>query len=152
MKTYQIVLVVISLIIGVCALVLWNAFKIKREFVVLYQPNLNFCFLVDDRYELDIDKNSVKYSGGKNSGHLQFLRSSLTKNYQKVEINGFYGSYAKMKNKRIYEYEINDTFIVRDEYENVEKSIVNLVPYRDDCIKIMHKFKNHKKIFEEVPK
>ena len=131
-------------------IVSYNAFNRKRSFIVLYNTELRFCFLIGDGYKYDVQDRSFTYGGGKNKGHMSLISSELSSDFARVKINGFKGSYKKSKNKRVYEYQLNSSYILRDVFVNAENMPVNLVPYREECSKIKSNFKNHIKIFEGV--
>lgn len=150
MKTKTIVLIIIVAVISVLGIVSFNAFKTPRHFTVLVNDKLNICFLVDDRYKVEIEKYSFKYSGGKNSGLMTLEKSQLSSDINEVEMNGFKAGYKKSKNLRVYEYKLSQKYILRDKFVNAGKMPVNLVPYRDECLKIKEKFSNHIQIFKEA--
>ena len=146
MKTKWIVIVIVFISLGVSVFVAWNMLSTKRNFTVLYNDTYNFCFLVDDRYQIQMG-NTLTYRGVKSFGEINLINSDLSKNAQHIDINGFKGTYQKRKNERVYEYQISDSVILQDVFVNADKSIVNLVPYRDECHKIMTQFEKHQKIF-----
>ena len=150
MKQKYIVSIVITVILLVCSYIAWMGLSAKREFVVLHNTHLDFCFLVDNRYKLDITEKGFKYQGGKNSGDIQLIKAALSSDIVRVEINGFKGGYKKVKNIRYYEFQLNEDYILRDTYRNHEKTIVNLVPYRIECSKIKQNFKKHLEIFGRI--
>lgn len=152
MKTSKIIIVIVIIIGIVLGVVAWNAFRIKHKFVVLYNTSMDFCFLVDDRYKLALFTDHFEYTGGKNKGIITIENQKLSENILKVNINGFMGGYRKLKNKRIYEYQLFDQYKLVDVFENASKMPVNLVPYRKNCKKIMTNFKNHIEIFKGVDK
>ncbi|MAX66839.1 MAG: hypothetical protein QF441_10290 [Bacteriovoracaceae bacterium] len=149
MKTYKIVLSLAVAVFLVLSVVLVQAFKTERNFVVFYNQELNFCFLVDDRYSYELDKTFFRYWGGKNKGKIELLNDKLSKDLKKVNLNGFLAGYKKSKNNRHFEYELNQEYKLVDNFINASKSPVNLVPYRKECKKIMQNYKNHKEIFKE---
>lgn len=146
-KTIWIVLPFVLLTAMVLAVVAWNAFHSKREFIVLYNKELNFCFLIDDRYKYEVLDNAFIYSGGKNEGRIELIKASLSDDILKVNINEFNAGYKKTNRKRIYEYEVENGYILRDTFRNISMSPVNLVPYKSSCEKIKSNFKKHREIF-----
>ena len=147
MKTSTIVSVLISIEIVVITIVAIQACKVKREFVVLFNNHLNFCFLVDDRYTLEIKDTEFTYVGGKNSGVIKLVKGGIDPKIKRQKLNGFVGAYKKEKNLRYFEYKLNENYILTDSFIHAEKSPVNLVPYREDCSKIKNNFKKHNEIF-----
>ena len=97
--------------------------------------------MVHDGYKLELLPRSFKYSGGKNSGHMKLISGSFSSDVSQTPMNGFEAGYKKHKNTRIFEYKINTQFILRDTFENRQNMPVNLVPYRENCDKIMKNFK-----------
>ena len=147
MKTSTIVGVLVAVVASVLFIVAFQAFYVKRTFVVYYNGHLDFCLLVDDRYAVEYQNNILKYSGGKNSGEISLFKGSLDSNLKRQRINGFEGGYKKSKNLRHYEYKLNEEYVLVDRFVNAQKSPVNLVPYREECYKIKNNFKVHKEIF-----
>lgn len=147
MKTSSIVVIIVGVTLGLVLMIAWNALRVKREFVVLYNDELKFCFLVDEGTQYDIGRESFSYWGGKNKGHMQLMKGEISKDFVKVMLNGFQTGYKKIKNKRIYEYSLGQSVKLRDVFVNRENMPVNLVPYRESCTKIKSNFKNHIKIF-----
>jgi len=129
--------------IVVISIILLNAFTEKRDFKVYYGEKSKICFLVDNRYEVKLIDGGFDYTGNKNIGSIRLKEGQLSKEALPVNINGFRSGYYKEVNKRIYEYILNDNEVLVDIYENIEKIPVNLVPYREECEKIMQKFTNH---------
>lgn len=147
MNKKVIVGILVGIILTLCLYIAWNGLRTKRNFIVLFNKKLNFCLLVDDRYKFKLGESSLSYSGGKNSGELSLIQAGISQDAIKVNINGFKAGYKKLKNVRVYEYQLSENFIIRDNFINKEKSIVNLVPYRIECSKIKNNFKNHIEIF-----
>ena len=104
MKTKSIVLILIIAVASVLGVVSYNAFQTPRSFKVLFNDKYDFCLLVDNRYQLKIKEDEIRYSGGKNSGLLTLENRSLSDKVHQVNINGFKSGYRKVKNLRIYEY------------------------------------------------
>lgn len=149
MKTKYIFISLALFLALIISLVLWNAFRVKRNFTLLKSVRFDFCILVDDRYSFSSDSRSLKYKGGSNHGHIELIKSGLSKDIIKSQIGDFEAGYKKIKNFRIYEYKLSDTYILRDTFENVKKMPLNLVPRRIDCPKIEEKFKVIKNIFTQ---
>jgi hypothetical protein len=150
MKKKHLIIIIVTVIFLLCSYIAWLGLSAKRDFVILYNTKLNFCFMVDNRYKLEISDESFKYRGGKNSGHIQLIKAGLSSDIVKVEMNGFKAGYKKVKNIRYYEFKLNDDYILRDSYQNLEKTIVNLVPYGIECSKIKQNFKKHLEIFGRI--
>jgi hypothetical protein len=147
LKTSTIVGVLIAVVASVLFIVAFQAFYIKRTFVVYFNGHLDFCLLVDDRYNVSYENSILKYSGGKNSGEITLFKGSLDSMLKRQKFNGFEGGYKKSKNLRHYEYKLNDDYVLVDRFVNAQKSPVNLVPYREECPKIKNNFKVHQEIF-----
>jgi len=148
---FKIVLLFIIISALVISIVVRNAFKIQRDFALYYNTNLGFCFLIDDGYQLEFFDKSFIYRGGKNRGDMQLVKADLSSDIIKVNINGFDSGYKKLKNFRIYEYRLLKGYILRDNFEIVQRMPVNLVPYKKEaCDRIKLKFKKHIKIFKGV--
>ncbi len=149
-KTWVIVSIFAFIAILVLGVVSWNALRVDRKFVILHNPKLNFCYIVDDGLQYQINNRSFTYRGYKNNGKVELLERGLAQDLQKVDINGFKSGYKKLKNFRIYEYQLNDSYVLRDTFEVIESMPLNLVPYRETCDKIKEQFKNHIEIFQGV--
>ncbi len=147
MKTKKLIFILVLSVLAVCSLVLWNALSIKHNYTVYFNPDLGFCFLVDERYTVKNSNDEFSYMGGKNSGEMKVHQRGLFDKSQKININGFKGSYRKAKNIRIYEYLINDGLVLEDRFVNADRGVVNLVPYRDECQAILEKHPNQIQIF-----
>ena len=114
MKTKSIVAVIVLVILSVMGLVAWNAFSVKREFVVLYNTQHEFCFLLDDGYKYSIQKDGLTYSGGKNSGEIKLLKGELSPGFNKVGINGFVSGDKKLKKLRVYDFILGNGYKLVD--------------------------------------
>lgn len=124
--------------------------KVDRDYVVLYAPTFDICFLVDQvSYQFEVQDNSIHYSTGKKIGHIQLLKQQLSNDILKTGMNGFEGGYKKFKNVRRFEYKLNDEYILRDDFQNVSMGLANLVPYKNNCQKIMKTYPKVQKIFTE---
>lgn len=105
--------------------------------------------MADSSLKIDYHTDYIVYSGGKNQGVLRLKKGTLNETAYKVKNNGFESSVNKMKNKRVFEYKLNDEFILEDTFTYAAKSPLNLVPYRDECESIYQKFPKHQVIFKE---
>lgn len=150
MKTRNLLIVLILVVVGICSLVLWNALRIKHTYTVYINSEYGLCLLVDERYQVEVSPTALTYHAGKNTGTMNIAQSGLNKDAQKIDINGFKGSYRKQKNQRIYEYLLNDKFTLVDVFENAERGYVNLVPYKDECQAIIKKHPKTENIFTGV--
>lgn len=150
MKTSHIIATMLLVVSSVLGLVLWNAFKVERTFTVLYNHKLGICFLLDNGYQYHIRPNTLAYGGGKNSGEIKLVQGNLNPSYKFIDVNGLQASYMKRKNQRVFEYKLNADLKLVDHFVNAQKMPVNLVPYRDECQKIMKNFKEHVEIFKGV--
>ena len=147
MKTKNLILILVLSVTSVCSLVLWNALSIKHEYTVYFNHDLNICFLVDERYTVKNSNDEFGYKGGKNFGEMKIHQRALFDKSQKININGFKGSYRKAKNIRIYEYLLSDGIVLEDRFVNADRGVVNLVPYRNECQAILAKHPNQIEIF-----
>jgi hypothetical protein len=147
MKTKYIILIIILVLASVFSIVLWNAFKGDRNFVVLESVKHNFCILIDNRYKYSYADGILSYTGGKNSGKMEIHESGISKDISLARIGDFSGGYKKLVNFRVYEYLLSDKVVLRDTFEIIQKIPVNLVPLRYDCDKIKQNFKKHVQIF-----
>ncbi len=134
------ILIIISL--SIIAIISFNAFNTTRTISVYRLKDSNICFLVPSTIKTQITNNGFKYQGGKNYGHIQVLNQGLSPKYLKAKINEFEAGYYKNVNVRNYEYKIDDSRIIRDEFVYIKKSPLNLVPYKINCEKFV---KHHKK-------
>ena len=149
MKTRNIIIILLLLLACVLGIISWSVFNLKKTYVVLNATKYNFCILLDDRYRYQISDNRLSYTGGKNVGVMELTRRELSRDMAKSRIGDFKAGYKKMKNYRIYEYQISDDIILVDTFEYAKKKPINLIPLRIDCEKINTKFKQHVEIFEE---
>lgn len=131
----------------VIIIVMNNKLGVKRSFVVMSVKGTEACFLVDDAYKVTFNKDSIEYANGKNSGTLTVHHRPISSDFHATTINDLPAAYKKLKNKRIYEYEVAPNFIIKDVFVFVDKSSVNLVPYKETCEKIKLNFKQHREIF-----
>ena len=149
MKSSHIIITLFSLVVIVLSLVLYNAFNAKRNFVVLTADNYEVCFLLDTGYQYELTPKGFRYWGGKNSGNIEFAPGRLSSNVLPIENNGMKAGYQKLINKRIFEYEVSQNYLIQDTFVNAGRMPVNLVPYYQVCDKIKDQFKKHIPIFGE---
>ncbi len=141
MKDKLVYLGIFSTLIIVLVWVFYLAFTEPRDFRLFVINDGRACFLVDIRYDIKTDDQAIYYSGKKNSGVLTLHKRKVAGTMTNAQINGLVSGYEKIKNKRIYEYQINPDFIIRDEFVFAGKSPLNLVPYVNECktLKELHK-------------
>lgn len=151
MKTSSIVIILVVVVLGIMGFITFQAFKTERNFVVYHSQAGNFCLMVDDFYQVENTATEFRYRGGKNSGVMTIKQQDgFSEGMTAAPNNGFNAAYRKLKNTRIFEYQLGPGLYLHDEFLFAKKAPVNLVPYRDDCEKIMKKFKQHQVIFSEV--
>lgn len=126
------------------SVIIYNAFGFKRKFTVLVSEKYNFCFLVNSDLSYELTPSGFTYRGGKkNRGEFTLSRDGFLADANRVEINSFQAAYKKEKNLRTYQYLLaDDGLILTDRFVYATKSPLNLVPYRQDCLKIRGNYKN----------
>jgi len=142
MSNKGIIAILVTTSLSIIAVIAFQVFSTDRSLTVYSVKNSNICFLVPNTIKVELTENGFKYSGGKNYGHIQLLDQGLSKEYLKATINEFEAGYYKNVNVRNYEYKINNSKIIRDEFVYIKKSPLNLVPYKTNCDKFVKHHKN----------
>jgi hypothetical protein len=113
----------------------------RKEFSVITWDKYNICFLVPDNFIIEKFDDGFKYQGEKNKGHFILGHGALDPNYKESMIGDFKAAYKKVKNVRMFEYELAPDVILRDEFDFAKKTPANLIPVRHNCEKYLKHFK-----------
>lgn len=138
MKGKKIIFVFVAIIIAAISIILIQTFKAKRENKVYVLVGQGLCFVADQNYQIETVKGGFDYFAGQNKGEMRVLNQmGLNSDLEASKVNGITYGYKKEKNYRTYEYVLNENQILRDYFLYKKRAPIHLVPYRDECKKMM---------------
>lgn len=127
-------------ITGVVALIYFKIIKRpKKEYTLYTLDKYGVCFLVEPTYSITQFKGRVFYSGGSNSGTLQVFKRLIDPTFKKMPSSEIPMGIHKIKNYRIFEYQVTDEFVLRDEFEYAKRLPGNLIPRKVKCKELKKK-------------
>lgn len=107
--------------------------KPKAEYTLYVLDKYNVCFLVDPTYSVTQFKDRIFYSAGKNTGTLQIFKRKVDPSFKEMPTGEIPMSLHKIKNYRIFEYQVTPEFVLRDEFEYAARLPGNIIPRKIKC-------------------
>lgn len=127
-------------LVGIISLVYFKIIKRpKKEFTLYTLDKYGICFLVEPTYNIIQFKDRVFYSGGKNTGTLQIYKRKIDPTFKMMPTSEIPMGIHKIKNYRIFEYQVTDNFVLRDEFEYAKRLPGNLIPRKLKCEELKSK-------------
>ena len=128
------ILIGLVTIAGIVALVYFKIIKRpKKEYTLYTLDKYGVCFLVEPTYSVIQFKGRVFYSGGKNTGTLQIYNRQIDPTFKMMPSSEIPMGIHKIKNYRIFEYQVTDDYVLRDEFEYAKRLPGNLIPRKVKC-------------------
>ncbi|MCT4643158.1 MAG: hypothetical protein N4A33_12780 [Bacteriovoracaceae bacterium] len=109
----------------------------KRTFSLINITDFDSCFLIPSDYKVEKLSQGFKYYLKNNYGHIVLEKRSFDEsNLTKARVGEFEVKYAKLKNDRVFEYKLNNDFLLKDTFVIIKKMQPNLVPLKSKCKKL----------------
>lgn len=115
------------------------------DYKVITWNKYNLCFLVKPDDKIEKTQDAFKYITGKNNGEFTIHNREISSHMKQTQFGTLKGAYEKKVDFRIFEYEIADGVILRDNFDFVKKKPANYLPVRENC---KHYLKRYEVLFE----
>lgn len=133
------ILVAISIVFSYFTLEKMKA-KTHIPYKVIVFDKYDLCFLIDPTYKIEKNKDVFKYQAGQNLGEFTLQFRAIDSKMKQSYLGDFKGAYKKKVDFRIFEYEIAEGVVLRDDFDFVKKLPPNILPVRKNCSKYLERF------------
>ena len=138
MKNNKIVFIFAGISLLAIVIILIQTLRVKRVNTVYFLAGQDLCFVADQNYRIETVEDGFNYFAGENKGEVRVVNQiGLSPGLEASTINDIEYGYLKEKNYRTYEYVLNENHVLKDYFLYKKRAPVHLVPYRNECKKMM---------------